>query len=304
MDLINPALDVVFKMLLLRDERLLRSMIEAVLGLTEPLAAVEVLNPEIPQHFHGDHGVVLDVRVRLGSGEEVDLEMATRGDGTLPSRLLFYWARHFSSQLPRGAEYKKLVPLRLILWTVRSVLPDVGRFHERFRVVGEHSSELFAPHLEIHVLDLTQLDRVSRGDDPRLRRWGRFFVLADDRDATLLAQEDPIMSLAVKHLQHLSSDPVARRIADDRERDLLAHGHVVASARDEGIALGKEAGLALGKEEGLALGEGRTLLLAIETVAELLGIELTAARRRELEAASLAELRERLAQLRQRRAWV
>lgn len=78
MRLINPTLDVVFKMLLLADQRLLRSMIEAVFGLREPLADVTVLNPEMPGVSHEDHGVVLDVRVRLGSGEEIDLEMATR----------------------------------------------------------------------------------------------------------------------------------------------------------------------------------------------------------------------------------
>lgn len=243
--------------------------------------------------------VVLDVRARLASGEEVDLEMATRGDGDLPPRLLFYWARHFSSQLPRGAEYRKLVPLRFILWTVRSILPKVARFHERFRVVGEHTGQLFAPHLEFHVLDLSLLGQHDAEDEARVTRWGRFLVLTDDDDATLLAQEDPIMNLAVKQLQQLSSDPDARRIADARERDLLAHGHFVASAHERG----REEGIALGKEEGIALGEARGMLVAIEVAAEILGVELTAERRRELDGLSAEALRERLARLRRERAW-
>ena len=45
------------------------------------------------------------------------------------------------------------------------------------------------------------------------------------------------MSLAVKTLQDLSDDPAKRRIAEDRERDLLAHGHNMAVARRVGRQL-------------------------------------------------------------------
>ncbi len=319
MRLIDPCLDVVFKMLLLSDERLLRSMIESVLDLDAPLAEVHVLNPEIPARASSEHGVVLDVRVRLATGEEVDLEMATRGDGALAPRVLYYWARHFSGQLRRGDEYRKLVPLRFILWTKRSVVPTAAVFHERFRVVGERTGALFAPHLEVHVLDLARLAQPG-GGEARARRWGRFFVLDGDADATLLAQEDAMMRLAVEKLRELSDDPDKRRIADDRERDLLAHGHFVASAREEGIAIGEERGIAIGEERGIAIGEERGIAIgeergiaigeeratleAIEAMVEVLGVELSSARLAELSRAPLAELRARLHSLRARRAWV
>lgn len=289
------------------DERLLRSMIESVLDLDEPLAKVTVLNPEIPSHFPDNHGVVLDVSVRLATGEEVDLEMSTRGDADLPPRLLFYWARHFSSQLPRGAAYRELVPLRFIVWSVRPILPTAPIFHETFDVVGRRSRALFAPHLELHLLDLSRLPSADAAADARVLRWARFLALDDDEQASLLAQEDPIMSLAVNKLQDLSRDPDARRIADARERDLLAHGHVIASAvrrgRDEGFALGKEEGIALGKEEGIALGERRATLDAIIAIAEVVGVVLTDERRDGLQHASVDALRARLASLRATRSW-
>lgn len=62
--LLDPALDVVFKMLLLRNRLLLRDMVEAVLGLPAPILEITVLNPDIPKDFPGDKSIVHDIRVR------------------------------------------------------------------------------------------------------------------------------------------------------------------------------------------------------------------------------------------------
>ena len=306
MDLIDPTLDVVFKMLLLRDESLLRSMIEAVLGLPAPLSSVTVLNPELPSHLPEHHGVVLDVRAQLASGEEVDIEMSTRSDESLPPRLLYYWARHFSGQLVRGDPYRVLLPTRGIVWTTRTFLPEVELFHETFRLTGARSAARFSEHLEIHVLDLSKLGKTRPDDEPRLLRWGRFFVLDDIRQARLLAAEDPTMSIALTKLEEISHDPEARRIAAERERDLLAQGHTIGAAlrrgRKEGFELGKQEGIELGKQEGIEL-ERRALLHSVLTLAEVLGVTLTPQQTSALDGEDATALRARLASLRHDRAW-
>ncbi|MCC6647985.1 MAG: hypothetical protein IT374_20760, partial [Polyangiaceae bacterium] len=55
--------------------------------------------------------------------------------------------------------------------------------------------------------------------------------------------------------------------------------------------------------EGLALGEELATVAAIEALAEVLGVELTAARRAELSSSTLEGVRARLASLRAQRAW-
>src|SRR5512145_3018443 len=73
--LLDPTLDVVFKLLLQRNPALLRDMIEAVVVLDAPIRELVVLNPEIPPDVPADKSVVLDIRVRLDNGYEIDLEM-------------------------------------------------------------------------------------------------------------------------------------------------------------------------------------------------------------------------------------
>jgi hypothetical protein len=91
---LDPKLDIVFKLLFLRNPGLLRSLLEAVLDRT--VTDFEVLNPEVPGEFPADKAIVLDTRVRLDGGERVDVEMQARGNAFLAERFLFYATRDYS----------------------------------------------------------------------------------------------------------------------------------------------------------------------------------------------------------------
>lgn len=194
--------------------------------------------------------------------------------------------------------------MRSIVWTVRSISPTSDVFHEVFYVRGNRTGALLSPHFELHLLDLSRLGTAPASDEPQVVRWGKFFTLdGEEQRASLLAEEDPIMSLAVKTLQDLSDDPTARRIAEDRERDQLALGHIIASTRRMGREEGIAEGIAIGKEAGIAIGKA-SLVNAIEALADVLAVEITLARRSELDTASVEALTQRLDSLRRARAWV
>lgn len=63
MRLLNPTIDLVFKRLLLRNQELLRAMLEAVLDAT--IDDFAVLDPSIPGELAADKTIVIDVRVVL-----------------------------------------------------------------------------------------------------------------------------------------------------------------------------------------------------------------------------------------------
>ncbi len=56
MKLLDPKLDIVFKLLLQRELVLLRSMIETVVSLPAPIEDLVVLNPELPKDLASDKG--------------------------------------------------------------------------------------------------------------------------------------------------------------------------------------------------------------------------------------------------------
>lgn len=110
--LLRPTQDVVFKLLFAheRNRSLLTSLITAVLALPEPIVEVTVLNPEIDKEAIHDKGVVLDVRVELGDGRRLDVEMQSQWHPAWRSRTLLYWARLYADQLKRGGSYEGLTP--------------------------------------------------------------------------------------------------------------------------------------------------------------------------------------------------
>jgi predicted transposase/invertase (TIGR01784 family) len=73
--LLDPKLDVVFK-LLFADERnrgLLISLLTAILEPPEPITGVTVLNPDTPKETVVDKGAILDLRVRLRGGAQINV---------------------------------------------------------------------------------------------------------------------------------------------------------------------------------------------------------------------------------------
>jgi predicted transposase/invertase (TIGR01784 family) len=257
--LLDPTNDLVFKMLLLRKQDLLRDMIEAVLDLKQPIRDLEVQNPEIPRDFPGDKGVVLDIRVRLHDGRQLDLEMqSTVAPGTC-ARFLFYWAKMFTDSLGMGQDYTLLRPCISILW-FKEPLPKGSRFHSIFHLSEDQTRETFTNEIEFHVLELPKLHLATADRQAKLDRWARFLRAQTAEELAELAHEDPIMTTAKDMLEDLSSDPAAQRLARERETAVLMHRHLMNSSLEHGLKLGEARGEARGEAKAvLAVLEARGL---------------------------------------------
>ena len=104
MVLLDPKLDVVFKLLFAdpKNERLLTSLIEAVLRPPLPIASLTVLDREVRKEQVEERGIFLDVLVALDDGTRINIEMQCDLRGAVPDRWLYGWARLFSSGIDRG----------------------------------------------------------------------------------------------------------------------------------------------------------------------------------------------------------
>jgi hypothetical protein len=199
---LDPTLDIVFKLLLVRSPELLRDMIEAVLNPPTPIESVEILNPEIPRDYPADKGIALDLRLRLENGHLIDLEMQSTVPEGIHARFVYYWAKIFAGSLKAGGDYTSLRPT-------------------------------------ISILELPHLRLASADRRAKLERWARFLAAQTPDEFEALANEDPTMNTARNALERLSSDPEAQRLAEERETAQLVHQHYMASASEAGEARGK-----------------------------------------------------------------
>jgi len=293
-ELLDPTLDITFKLLLLRNQDLLRDMIEAVLDPPVPLSDLIVLNPEIPKDFPGDKAIVLDIRARFHGGHQVDLEMQTTSPPGTRSRFLYYWAKAFSDGLGNGARYSTLRPCISILWFKTATL-ESAQFHSIFHLSEDVCGEVFCPDIEFHVLELTKLHLASPKSQAKLERWARFLRARSVEVLEELAREDTVMNAAKNALCELSLDSNAQRLAREREMAMVAHRHLMGASY--------EAGEAKGRVEGEAKGRAQGLLVAIDALCRMLGIELDSAKSDQLSLLDAEQLERFVEQLERERRW-
>jgi predicted transposase/invertase (TIGR01784 family) len=201
---------------LVKNTELLRDMIEAVLCPAKPIRDTYVLNPDIPKDYPGDKAIILDVRVRLDDGSQIDLEMQSTAPTGTAGRFLYYWARDFVDTMRSGDDYTGLCPCISILWFKQAFLKN-ERFHSVFHLSEDETREVFSTLIEMHVLELPKLTLAPLERQARIERWARFFRADTPAELERLAAEDPIMSTAVHTLETISSDPEMQRQARERE---------------------------------------------------------------------------------------
>lgn len=183
-----------------------------------------------------DKSIALDVRVRLASGEQIDVEMQSQRRPAQRERSLYYWARLYAGQLRRGASYTDLRRCVVILITNYSELAT-ARFHSRFRLRQDHGAEVLTDQLEIHLLELPKLRNAAhQNDEPNLTAWGNFLLAASDEDLETLAMENPVLKQAKDALDRLSADDEARMRAEQREMAEISYALDMGAMRRQGIA--------------------------------------------------------------------
>jgi len=292
MDLLDPKLDVVFKMLFAdrQNRRLLESLLTAVLRPPSPIANITVLDPDLPKDLASDRGVRLDVLVELADGTLVDVEMECDARRAHGERWLYQWARLFGGRLRRGDKYEKLEPVVCIVFL--DARTESRRFHSVYEAREVHDHSQLCDALAVHVVELPRVEQATiEGEPLDLQRWARFLRVDDERALESLASETPIMAEAKHALEILSREPSAQRIAEMRREAEIAR------------RLDRAEDLAQGRAEGRAEGAVQNARRNIAKLCVNLGIELAGVRLAQLESWDEKQLDAAFDSLLNRRAW-
>jgi predicted transposase/invertase (TIGR01784 family) len=126
--------DILFKMLFVKYPDLLKRLVARLLGIKlESISGFSITNPEMPPENIGDKFCRLDISMAV-DGKRVCLEVQVDEEGSFPERLLYYWARDFSTALPAGKDYSKL-PRTIVISIINFVMYDCAEFDSEFQVL-------------------------------------------------------------------------------------------------------------------------------------------------------------------------
>ena len=271
-----PTIDVCF-VGLMENPIVRRGFCAAILRISpEEIEETELLPTHLRRNYANDKLGILDVRVRMRDGTQINMEMQVRYFDFWDERALFYISKIFSSQLKSGESYgilKKCIHVSILDFVH---FPEDDRCYRTIHLRDDETKELYSDKLELQILELKKIPPEMRTGEA-IVNWMRFLNGRKKEDFADMAKTDNYLEEAYKALQELSADDEKRIEYEEREKALKDYNTQISSAEARGQKIGEARGkeiarrvikmhLAQKSEEEIA----RECNLTLEEVRELI----------------------------------
>ncbi|HSN98316.1 MAG TPA: Rpn family recombination-promoting nuclease/putative transposase [Candidatus Nanopelagicales bacterium] len=257
------------------------------LDLAHRITEVAFLPPEQRPKVSELKYSIVDVKCVDATGTTYVVEMQVLNVEAFEKRVVYNVAKAYTNQLDVGDKYPELNDVigisicDFVLWPERKHEPTVPML-SRWRMQEQSSGRRGLDHLQFVFLELPKYD-TSREPETVVEKWAYFFQEA--RNLTVIPpslQHPPV-------LEALEAARTARFTSEEWDAYIAA-----------GMAIQNERGaLSVARSEG----RGEGIREGIEAACELLGVEIDAARRGQLDMLDPAGLQALLDHLRRERRW-
>ena len=266
-----PTNDFCFKELM-QNPKVRKGFIAGILRKDPKEIKETILLPtETRREYIDDKLSILDVKVMLIDGTQLDMEMQVEYVASWNKRTLFYLAKMYTGQIQRGDGYdkfKKCIHVGVLNFMYFS---NSEACYHKINLCNSRTGEVYSDLFELHVLELPKLPKVLRkmeqgeevSDEPIIR-WMEFFSGKTQEDFEIMAKQDEYMEEAVNTLFELSADEKKRLEYEAREKAIRDHNWKMYNARQSGLEEGITQGIELAIKIFKAKSSGKT----VEDIAE------------------------------------
>ena len=217
--------DFLFRILLQRDEKTLRSLLADVLQISvHAITDVRITNPiEVgdsieKKEYH------LDVNVEISGNRVVNLEMQVAADEDWNTRSLLYVCRAID-QLSHGEDYIDVGSVIQVSFTDFTLFKDEPEFFSKYMLCNvRNSRQVYSDRITIYNINLTRIDLAKRRDKKyRLDHWASMFKAKTWEDIKMLATIDKNVEQAASSIWQLSEEDEIREKIRRREANQHAY---------------------------------------------------------------------------------
>lgn len=188
--------DTLFEMLFVQYPELLKKLVADLLGI--PLGSIgkfAVRNPEMPPESLGDKFCRLDISMTVDD-RQVDLEVQVSNEGDYPERVMYYWAREFSSALQASQGYSEL-PRTAVISIVDFKLFGCREYSSYFQPLEVTRHTLLSDKMGFYFFELPKLPSEIQADDMTLLWLSLFRAETEEELEKIREMEVPVMSQAI-----------------------------------------------------------------------------------------------------------
>ena len=249
-----PTVDFCFKELM-QNPKVRKGFISALLNLSPDEVEDTVLLPTLlPRDSADDKLGIMDVRVLLKDGTQMNMEMQVKYFEYWDERALFYLSKMFDSQIRKGESYEKLQKCIHVSILDFIHFPNDNKCYRRIHFRDDQTSQLYSDKMELQILELKKLPpEVKTGED--VLAWMRFFSSKSKEEFQNMAKTNEYLDEAYNTLLNLSADEKKRLEYEAREKALKDYNTQISSAEKRGLKAGEEIGRKAGEEIGIRKGK-------------------------------------------------
>ncbi|MDD7643440.1 MAG: Rpn family recombination-promoting nuclease/putative transposase [bacterium] len=214
----NMTNDYMFRVILQKNESVLRGLIGALLHLDQrDIISVEITNPIMPGEQINNKTFVLDINVLLNNNICLNLEMQVINPSNWQDRSLSYLCRMFDN-LQRGEDYEetnRAIHIGILDFTLFEEVPE---FYACYKLLNVKNHHVFNENFVLNVLDLNQIDLATEEDRfYEIDRWAQMFKAGTWEELRMIAEKNKYMSEAAAAMYELNADEIVRQQCMARE---------------------------------------------------------------------------------------
>ena len=250
--IMRPKVDFCFKELM-EEAEVRRGFIAAVMHIPpEEIVETTLLPTHLRTRHEEDKLGILDVRVLLADGTQIDIEIQVSPFLLWPERSLFYLAKMFTDQIEKGEGYEKLEKCVHVGILDFILFGEDKEYYSCFHIREDVRNCLYTDKLEVHILELPKLKKYDY-PETELLNWAKFMNAERQEEFEAMAEKDQYIEKAYEALKNISADEEKRLEYEAREKALRDHDYLMKSNWEAGL----EAGEKIGINKGIEQGEGR-----------------------------------------------
>ena len=238
-----PTVDFCFKELM-QNENVRKGIIAAVLRVSPDEIEFTILMQTIlRKEYEEDKYGILDVRVQLKNGTQIDFEMQIAAFEHWDKRSIFYLSKMYTDQIKEGEDYSTLKKCIHVSILNAIYFPEDDVCYRRISFCDTKTGKEYSDLMEMHMLELEKLPPEDKNEEGIIL-WMRFLSGKCEEDFRYMAEKDKYIGEAFNTLKKISADEEKRLEYEARQKAIRDYNSQMKSAekrgRREGIELARK----------------------------------------------------------------
>ena len=252
--LMKPKIDFAFKEIM-GDSEVRKGFLSAVLKINpEDIKETKIIDTFLRKKHKKDKLGILDVRILMDDGTEIDVEIQLIKFTAWEDRTLFYVSKMITEQIKEGEDYSKIKKCIHIGVLDFVLFKDTGEFYSSFHLMEDNRHTVYSDKIEFHVIELPKLPEELKENSSDLLLWAKFLNAEKKEEFEMLAKKNMYIEKAYDRLQVISMDKKKQLEYTARQKAILDYNQLMKEYTEAGLKKGEEIGLKKGEKIGLNTG--------------------------------------------------